>query len=82
MAAVRKGPCASHVDDKVGGQFAADNRMAKRGRTPEVHTEHDSITFVMRVVVAEGYSSRLVLRCERTGGIFVSLRHPTPEKKE
>jgi len=59
--------------------------MAKRGRAPEVHTEQDSITFVMRVCVVEGYSSRLVLRCERTGGIFVSLRQPTsdrdPEKK-
>jgi hypothetical protein len=53
--------------------------MAKRGKVPEVHTEQDSITFVMRVFVLEGYCSRLVLRCERTGGIFVSLRHPTPE---
>jgi hypothetical protein len=53
--------------------------MAKRGKAPEVHTEQDSITFVMRVFVLEGYCSRLVLRCERTGGIFVSLRHPTPE---
>ena len=52
--------------------------MAKRGKAPEVHAEQDSITFVMRVFVLEGYCSRLVLRCERTGGIFVSLRHPTP----
>jgi hypothetical protein len=52
--------------------------MAKPGKAPEVHTEQDSITFVMRVFVVEGYCSRLVLRCERTGSIFVSLRHPTP----
>jgi hypothetical protein len=62
-----------------GLHFATSSYMAKPGKAPEVHTEHDSITFVMRVFVVEGYSSRLVLRCERTGGIFVSLRHPTPD---
>jgi hypothetical protein len=61
-----------------GRHFAHNSAMAKRGKAPEVHTEHDSITFVMRVFVLEGYCSRLVLRCERTGGIFASLRHPTP----
>jgi hypothetical protein len=36
----------------------------------------------MRVLVIEGYCSRLVLRCERTGDIFVSLRHPTLGKAD
>jgi hypothetical protein len=53
--------------------------VAKRGRAPEVHTEANSITFVMRVYIREHYCPRLVLRCERDGGIFVSLRHPLPE---
>jgi hypothetical protein len=63
----------------MGGHFAAFSSVAKPGKAPEVHTEQDSITFVMRVSIREGYSPRLVLRCERSGGIFVSLRHPFPQ---
>jgi hypothetical protein len=53
--------------------------VVKRGKAPEVHTEENSITFVMRVCIRDRYCPRLVLRCERDGGIFVSLRHPLPE---
>jgi hypothetical protein len=72
-------PNASPRRATTGEHFAPVSSVAKRGKAPVVHTEQDSITFVMRVCIRDGYSPRLVLRCERSGGIFVSLRHPFPE---
>jgi hypothetical protein len=48
--------------------------MPRPGKAPEITTERDTITFVMKVAVREGHTARLVVRCQRDGEIVVSLR--------
>ena len=45
-----------------------------RGKVPEIRTDQDSITFVLTIAVREGTTAKLVLRCERDGGIYASIR--------
>jgi len=49
----------------------------RRGKLPEIRTDHDTITFVMTVATVasnEGRTPKLVLRCERNGEIYASIR--------
>jgi len=45
-----------------------------RGKVPEIRTNQDTITFVLTIAVQEGTNAKLVLRCERDGGLFASIR--------
>jgi hypothetical protein len=52
--------------------------MPRPGKTPEITTEQDTITFVMRVSIREGHQARLLIRCQRDGEIVVSLHPASP----
>jgi len=45
-----------------------------RGKVPEIRTDQDTITFVLTITVREGTTAKLVLRCDRDGGIQASIR--------
>jgi len=48
-----------------------------RGKVPEIRTDQDTITFVLTITVREGReetTAKLVLRCDRDGGIQASIR--------
>jgi hypothetical protein len=46
----------------------------RRGELPEIRADEDTITFVLTIRVPVGSSCQLVLRCERNGEIYASLR--------
>jgi hypothetical protein len=68
------GPVIRRMFADWGSGFAVASNMARPGKTPEITTERDTITFVMRVALDQGHSARLVIRCQRDGEIVVSLR--------
>jgi hypothetical protein len=41
---------------------------------PEIVANRDTITFVMTVAERDGVSRKLVVRCERDGEIYASIR--------
>ena len=45
-----------------------------RGKLSEIRTNQDTITFVLTIAAQEGTTAKLVLRCERDGGIYASIR--------
>ena len=63
---------------RLGRNLALPRRMARdqehRGKVPEIRTNQDTITFVLTIAVQEGTTAKLVLRCERDGGLFASIR--------
>ena len=46
----------------------------QRGKLPEIKADQDTITFVMTIAERDGISRKLVLRCERDGEIYSSIR--------
>jgi hypothetical protein len=62
----------------AAGMSGPDGR---RGKAPDIHTEQDTVTFVLTIGVRAGVSPQLVLRCERDGEIYVSIR-PGPVVKD
>jgi hypothetical protein len=49
----------------------------QRGKLPEIRTNQDTITFVLSIELNEETTAKLVLRCERDGGIYASIRPPS-----
>jgi hypothetical protein len=46
----------------------------QRGKLPEILTNQDTVTFVLTIELNEETTAKLVLRCERDGGIYSSIR--------
>jgi hypothetical protein len=44
------------------------------GRSPRIETDNDVITFTFRIDEYEERVIELIIRCERTGEMFASLR--------
>ena len=51
-----------------------DSQDSRRGKLPDIRSEEDTITFLLTIGVPNGVSSQLVLRCERNGEIYASIR--------
>jgi hypothetical protein len=49
-----------------------NRRDGHRGNLPEIRTDHNTITFVLTIVL-KGTAPKLVLRCERNGEIYASI---------
>jgi len=54
--------------------LGVDSQDLRRGKLPEIRSEEDTITFLLMIGVPNGVSSQLVLRCERDGEIYASIR--------
>jgi hypothetical protein len=48
--------------------------VARPGKAPTIHTDDDTITFVMAIAIRDIESADLVVRCQRDGAILVSIR--------
>ncbi|GAC1472464.1 MAG: hypothetical protein PVSMB7_25170 [Chloroflexota bacterium] len=59
------------------GPMTVDNQDLRRGKLPDIRTEEDRITFLLTIGVPNGACSQLVLRCERDGEIYASIRPAT-----
>jgi hypothetical protein len=63
---------AARPESCIDAGMARDQEQ--RGKLPEIRTNQDTITFVLTIAVQEGTTAKLVLRCERDGGMYASIR--------
>jgi hypothetical protein len=48
--------------------------MARPGKTPHIRKDERTVTFVMPIALRSSITRDLVIRCERDGSIYVSIR--------
>jgi hypothetical protein len=50
-----------------------DAQDQRRGKLPEIVSDEKTMTFILKIVLGPSCTCKLVLRCDRDGGIYACL---------